>query len=159
VDGRIDYTAALRRTALEARTDLEVYPNPKRGPKGAPRSPEALARDVAMFPVDQLHQLLRHTCAEHRRETIAFGRRLESVLGRAHLIAVWKNLIKGRSERKPDRSTPAMRVGLATTPWTWERLLARRLFGTRIELSESEQKLYRKAWTPGWPELRLKQAG
>jgi transposase-like protein len=159
VDGRIDYTVAIRLEDLASRTRLEVYPNPKRGPKGSPRSPEAISRDRAMAPVDHLHQLLRHTCADHKRETIAFGRRLESVLGRAHLIAVWKNFIKGRSERKPDRTTPAMHAGLATTPWTWERLLARRLFHTRIELSPSEQKLYRKTWTADAPELKLKHAG
>ena len=59
-----------------------------------------------MFPVDQLHQLIRHTCSDHRRETISFVRRIESILGRAHLVAVWKNFIKSRSERKPDRTTP-----------------------------------------------------
>jgi hypothetical protein len=55
-----------------------------------------------MSPVDHLHQLLRHSCADHKRETIAFGRRLESILGRAGLMAVWKNFIKARSERASD---------------------------------------------------------
>ena len=51
-----------------------------------------------MFPVDQLHQLLRHSCADHKRETIAFGRRLESIGWVAlNLLAVWKNFIKARS--------------------------------------------------------------
>jgi hypothetical protein len=104
-----------------------------------------------MFPVDQLHQLLRHTCADHKRETIAFGRRLESIVGRAHLIAVWRNFIKGRSERKPDRSTPAMRIGLADQRWHWEQVLSRRLFSMRSMASPAALKLYRKQWTPGLP--------
>ena len=84
-----------------------------------------------MAPVDQLHQLIRHTCADHKRETIAFGRRLLSIVGRQFLVSVWKNFIKGRSERRPDRTTPAMRLGLAEAPWTWSRVLAERLFPRR----------------------------
>ena len=111
-----------------------------------------------MFPVDQLHQLLRHTCSEHKRETISFGRRLESILGRAHLIAVWKNFIKSRSERRPDPTTPAMRMGLTDTPWRWEWVLSRRLFPGRWRPAESEAKLYWKRWTPQLPEFERKHA-
>jgi len=158
VDGRVDYQAATQSRELRDRVRLRVYPNPKRGPKGSPRSPEAVARDHALFPVDQLHQLLRHTCSDHKRETIAFGRRLESILGRAHLMAVWKNFIKGRSERKPDRSTPAMRVGLADAPWRWERILSRRLFPGRRGPQSPAMKLYWKRWTPDLPALELRHA-
>jgi hypothetical protein len=159
VDGRADYTRAVRDRVLAERVSLRVFPNPKRGPKGSPRSEEAIARDRAMFPVDQLHQLLRHTCSDHKRETIAFGRRLESILGRAHLMAVWKNFIKSRSERAPDRSTPAMRLGLARDPWTWDRILSQRLFPTREPVTEVALKLYGKRWTAGLPELATRHAG
>jgi len=159
VDGRADYGAALRDPALREAIVLAVYPNPSRGPKGSPRSAEARERDRAMFPVDQLHQLLRHTCADHKRETIAFGRRLESIAGRAHLMAVWKNFVKGRSERKPDRTTPAMRVGLADGPWRWERVLARRLFPGRERPGEAALRVYRKRWTPALPALARAHAG
>jgi len=104
-----------------------------------------------MSPVDHLHQLVRHTCADHKRETLAFGRRLESVLARLTLIAVWRNFLKGRSERKPDRTTPAMRLGLAKAPWTWERLLSRRLFPNREHLSPSGQQIYQRTLTPKTP--------
>jgi len=158
VDGRVDYRVALRESGLEGRVILESYPNPKRGPKGSPRSPEAIVRDHAMFPVDQLHQLLRHSCADHKRETIAFGRRLESILGRAHLLAVWKNFIKSRSERRPDRTTPAMRLKLTDTRWRFERVLCRRLFPDRERLADVASKLYRKSWTRHLPGLVLKHA-
>jgi hypothetical protein len=158
VDGRSDYQVAARAADLESRVVLRAFPNPKRGPKGTPRSPEAKERDRAMFPVDQLHQLLRHTCADHKRETIAFGRRLESIVGRVHLLAVWKNFIKCRSERRPDRTTPAMRRGLADTRWGWERVLSRRLFSARELLSASTRAIYRKGWTKHLPELALKHA-
>ena len=75
-DGRTDYRAALHDDTIGVRVDLQAFPNPVRGPKGTPRSPEVVARDFAMFPIDQLHQLLRHTCSNHKREAIAFGRRL-----------------------------------------------------------------------------------
>jgi hypothetical protein len=158
VDGRHDYRVAARAPDLRARVELRVYPNPKRGPKGTPRSPEAIERDRAMSPVDQLHQLLRHSCSDHKRETISFGRRLESSIGRAHLFAVWKNFIKSRSERRPDRTTPAMRLGLTDTRWRWERLLSRRLFPERESLSDSARLIYRKAWTRSLPELALKHS-
>jgi transposase-like protein len=159
VDGRLDYLEAVQRTKLAPRLRLQIYPNPKRGPKGSPRSPEAIARDVAMFPVDQLHQLLRHTCADHKRETIAFGRRVESILGRAHLIAVWKNFIKRRTERRPIHSTPAMVLRLADVPWIWERVLSRRLFVTREPVSSIGQQLYAKRFTAHLPQLQLRYAG
>ena len=159
VDGRVDYPDAVRRTGLASRLRLKVYPNPKRGPKGSPRSAEAIARDIAMFPVDQLHQLLRHTCADHKRETIAFGRRIESILGRAHLIAVWKNFIKRRTERRPIDTTPAMALGLTDVGWTWERVLSRRLFANRERVSEIAQQLYTKRFTADSPELKLRYAG
>jgi transposase-like protein len=159
VDGRSDYSKALKPPGMTSHVLLRRFPNPVRGPKGTPRSAEAIARDRAMSPVDQLHQLLRHSCADHKRETIAFGRRMESILGRAHLMAVWKNFLKARSERAPDRSTPAMRLGLADAPWRWEQVLSRRLFPIRETPSESGLRLYRKDWTPGLPALELKHAG
>ena len=158
VDGRIDYRVALRDEAIGSRVVLEAFPNPVRGPKGTPRSPEALRRDLAMFPVDQLHQLLRHTCSDHKRETIAFGRRLESIIGRATLMAVWKNLIKARSERAPDRTTPAMRVGLTDKRWRFERILARRLFPSREPVSESALHVHQKLWTPNLPPFIRRHA-
>jgi hypothetical protein len=151
VDGRKDYEIAHAHHPHAQRFQLQVFPNPVRGPKGSPPTPEAAARDAAMFPVDQLHQLVRHTCADHKRETIAFGRRLESVMGRAFLIGVWKNFIKGRSERKPDRRTPAMQVGLTTQRWSWKQMLRQRLFPTREPVPASWLTLYRKAWTPEAP--------
>jgi hypothetical protein len=158
VDGRKDYKVAVRAHDLRSRVELRIFPNPTRGPKGTPRSPEAVERDRAMFPVDQLHQLLRHSCADHKRETIAFGRRLESILGRAQLMIVWKNFIKSRSERRPDRTTPAMRLGMTDTRWRWERVLSRRLFPGREPVSDVARAIYLKSWTRALPKLALRHA-
>ena len=105
-----------------------------------------------MFPADALHALLRHTAAHHRRETIAFGRRLNAVMERLFLTAIWRNFVKGRSERRPDPTTPAMRLGLATERWSWRRVLARRLFPKREILPPGWRDLYRRRWiTPTLP--------
>ena len=129
------------------RVRLQRFPNPSRGPQGSPRSQEALDRDRAMFPSDLLHALLRHTVAHHRRETIAFGRRLNALIERLFLTAVWRNFVKRRSERRPVHETPAMWVGLASERWGWRRVLSRRLFPHRESLTPVERELYRRAWT------------
>lgn len=145
-DGHPAYPLAVGRHPRRRRIRLEQFPDPARGPKGSPRSQAALRRDRAMFPVDTLHGLLRHSQAAHRRETIAFGRRLNALMERLFLFAVWRNFIKGRSERKPDPSTPAMRLGLAREPWSWARVLSRRQFADRVGLAGVWRELYRREW-------------
>jgi len=145
-DAHACYARALNRHPARARFDHRVFPNPRRGPKGSPRSAFARLRDEAMFPVDLLHTLLRHSLAHHRRETIAFGRRLNALMERMFLLATWRNFVKGRSERKPDRTTPAMSLGLTDEPWSWPRVLAQRLFPSRTKVPEPWMQLYRREW-------------
>ena len=99
-----------------------------------------------MFAVDLLHKLLRHSQAHHRRETIAFGRRSNALLERIALMAIWRNFIKGVSERRPDPTTPAMRLGLAARTWSWKDALSRRRFPERISLPEGWMGIYRRTW-------------
>jgi len=143
-DGHPAYDRAAVR---HRRVRLHRFQNPRRGPRGSPRSAAALARDAAMFPADLMHALLRHTQAHHRRETIAFGRRLNALLERLYLFAVWRNFVKLRSERRPEPVTPAMRLGLATEPWPWRRVLSRRLFPARLSLTPLAVQLYQRKWT------------
>ena len=145
-DGHPAYGPAVQRHPEAPRILQRVYPNPARGPKGSPRSPEARARDAAMFPVDQFHALMRHSCAHHRRETIAFSRRINSMLERGFDMVLWRNMIKWRSERKPDRTTPAMRLGLTDRPWTWEEVLSQRLFPARERLPDCWKRVYWRDW-------------
>ena len=146
-DGKTEYLEAVSRHSARRRLRLEVHPNPVRGPKGSPRSPAALARDRALHTVDRLHALLRHSRADHKRETIAFGRRLNAIMERLFLAAVWRNFVKGRSERRPDPTTPAMRLGLADAPWTWRQVLSRRLFPRRTRMPRVWRELYQRDWT------------
>ena len=151
-DGHTSYRIAVENHPCADRIETRCYPNPPRGPKGSPRSAAAVARDRAMFPVDLLHSLLRHSLAAHKRETIAFVRRLNAGMEQFHVAAVWRNFVKGVSERKNDRTTPAMRLGLTDQPWSWKRVLARRLFPDREGLDGSLLDLYRRDWlTPELP--------
>ncbi len=114
-----------------------------------------------MFPVDLLHKILRHTLAHHRRETIAFSRRLNAAMERLCLTAIWRNFVKRKSERRPRSPTPAQLLGLSDSRWGWRRVLSRRLFFDRSHLAEPWPLLYRRGWiTPVLPsnaahELRL----
>jgi hypothetical protein len=154
-DGKPPYVEAVRSHPRRDRIRLEVHPNPVRGPKGTARARETIERDRAMYAVDQWHALVRHTRADHKRETIAFGRRLNAILERLFLATVWRNFIKGRSERRPDPDTPAMHLRLSEQPWTWRRLLSRRLFPRRLRLSPVLRDLYWRNWeTPVLPRNR-----
>ena len=146
-DGHPAYDQAVARHKEARRLVLERYPNPRRGPKGSRRLAAARVRDQAMFPVDLLHMILRHTLAHQRRETIAFGRRLNAILERLFLAAVWRNFVKRRSERRPEPRTPAMHLGLTDAPWKWKRLLSRRRFFHRLRPPAVWSSLYRRLWT------------
>jgi len=143
-DDKKDYARALRRHPLGGQVRHLVFPNPKRGPKGSKRTPKASARDRAMFPIDTLHGFMRHSVKAHARETIAFGRRSEAQLERAHLFAVFRNLVKRRSERRPGSITPAMWLGLTDVRWTWERVFAERLQPSRIRDGAAWPDLYNR---------------
>jgi hypothetical protein len=150
-DAHESYRHAFRRHPARASFRHLAVPNPVRGPKGSPPNEDARVRDALMFASDTLHRLVRHTAKHHTRETIAFPRRLNAALERGFIHAVWRDFVKGRSERQPDRRTPAMLLGLAEGPWTWTRVLGRRLFPTHIPLHPSWARLYRRDWPT--PEL------
>jgi hypothetical protein len=154
-DGHPSYRREIERHPERTRIRHRIRPNPPRGPKGSRRSLEAKERDTRMFPVDLLHLLARHSLAHHRRETIAFGRRHNAVTERFFLMIVWRNLVKRSSERRPRSGTPAMKLGLTDKPWSWPRVLARRLFPWRVPVPPSWMKIYRRAWiTPALPQNR-----
>jgi hypothetical protein len=146
-DGHKAYDRAVRGPSLGRAIVLERYPNPERGPKGSPRSEAARIRDERMFPVDLLHKILRHSLAHQRRETIAFGRRLNAVMEQMFLTAVWRNFVKKRSERVSQSGTPAMHLGLTSERWPWPRVFSRRIFPARTATPPLWAHLYRRLWT------------
>jgi transposase-like protein len=102
-----------------------------------------------LFAVNLWDLLVRHSGANHKRETIAFSKRRQSAAERMVVLMVWRNWVKSFSERRRDGS-PAMRLGLATRRWTIEDLLDERLFPSRIELPERWAEYY-------WRRIRTRR--
>lgn len=149
------FTQAVRKHPQSGRIAHFVHANPERGPKGDPRTDVARARDAALNPVDALHHLVRHSASAHKRETIAHCKRLQGALERFHIKVVWRNLVKWRSEHKPDKTTPAMQLGVTDEVWKWTRVLSVRLFRKRVGLDGYEGKVYRREVdTPGLKPCR-----
>lgn len=138
------HARAIARHPQRDRIRHRAYRNPKNRRRGAPRDPATRYRDAALFPVDLLHKLHRNWLSDHRRETLAFGRRGEAVMERLALLAVFRNLVQGVSERKNDTTTPAMRLGLTEHPWHWADVLSERRFPTRIGLGASATMVFHR---------------
>ena len=93
-----------------------------------------------------LDLLIRHSGSHHKRETIAFPKRLQSACERMAVFAVWRNWIKWFSERakKSEKETPAMRLRIAERAFTVDDVLAERLFPSQIALPEPWTSYYWK---------------
>ena len=94
-----------------------------------------------LFAVNLLDLLIRHSSANHKRETIAFSKRRQSAAERLWVLVVWRNYLKSFSERKRD-ATPAQRLGLLRRRLSPEDVLRQRLFPTRTALPERWARYY-----------------
>src|SRR5262249_34167441 len=97
--------AAPQPQALTYRSDEhDAYPRALARLEGYRRrhertsSREARTAGNPLFPVNRLDLLLRHNSANHKRETIAFSKRHQSVLERAAWLVLWQNFSKPFSE-------------------------------------------------------------
>ena len=94
-----------------------------------------------LFAVNLADLLLRHCSANHKRETIAFSKRRQSILYRAAVFVVWRNYIKSRSENRRD-GPPAKALGLIQRALTVHEILKERLFPDREKVSGWMAKCY-----------------
>lgn len=94
-----------------------------------------------LFAINLLDLLIRHSGANHKRETIAFSKRRQSAADRLWLLLVWRNYVKSFSERKRD-ATPAMRAGVCTRRWSVKQIFSERLFPGRVRLPERWARYY-----------------
>jgi len=78
-----------------------------------------------LFPVNELDLLIRHSQANHKRETIAFSKRRQGSAERLAVLLVWKNYIKWRREKAPG-VTAAMLAGISSVRRTVTDVLKRR---------------------------------
>jgi len=142
--------AAPRPQPLYIRSDEhDAYPRAFRRLKGYiithERTSSRRARTPGnpLFPVNLLDLLLRHNSANHKRETIAFSKRRQSVMERVAILVVWRNYMKPFSERHGG-GTPAMRLGIAEGPVGIRQVLSQRLFPGRITLPAEWARYYRR---------------
>jgi hypothetical protein len=86
-----------------------------------------------LFAVNLADLLIRHSSANHKRETIAFSKRRQSAAERLSILVVWRNYLKSFSEQRRDEA-PAQRLGVTARKLTVDDVLAERLFPSRIVL-------------------------
>ena len=86
-----------------------------------------------LFPVNLSDMLLRHCSSNHKRETIAFSKRRQSVLYHAAIWMVRRNYMKDRSENRRV-GTPAQALGIVARTHKLKEILKRRHFPHRMRL-------------------------
>jgi hypothetical protein len=103
-------------------------------------------RDVGnpLFEINLLDGLIRHSQANHRRETLAWSKRRQSSAERLAMLLVWRNYVKLRWEKRC-RQTPAMLRGMLDRRLQVSDLLRERLFRTRIDLPSRWGEYYDRA--------------
>jgi hypothetical protein len=94
-----------------------------------------------LFAANLADLLLRHTSANHKRETIAFSKRRQGALYRAAVWMVWRNYVKPCSERRQD-PPPGVRLGVIERAWTVDQVLAARELPWRVQLSAWLERCY-----------------
>jgi transposase-like protein len=94
-----------------------------------------------LFPVNLLDGLIRHSSANHKRETIAFSKRRQAAAARLWVFLVWRNYVKSWSERRRD-PPPGQRIGCIARRLTPDEILRRRLFPSRIPLPRVWRQQY-----------------
>jgi hypothetical protein len=84
--------------------------------------------------VNLADMLLRHSSANHKRETIAWSKRRQASAERLAVFLVWRNYMKSRREKQPRGPTPAEARGAVDHRVTIGELLERRIFVSRSNL-------------------------
>jgi transposase-like protein len=95
-----------------------------------------------LFPINLADLLLRHSSANHKRETIAWSKRRQASAERLAVFLVWRNYVKGRREKVRGSPTPAQERGMLDHRLEVGELLERRLFVSRIALPGRWQEYY-----------------
>ena len=127
-------------------------------------TPSRIARtpDNPLFSVNLVDLLIRHSQANHKRETIAFSKRRACAAYRLFVFLVWRNTMKSLSERKRDAS-PAQRLGLLPRRLRVEDVLRARVFPSCVPLPARWVDYYRRSVRtrriPNGAEHSLKFAG
>ena len=95
-----------------------------------------------LWGVNLADLLIRHGGANHKRETIAWAKRRNAAAERLMLFMLWRNYIKGISEKERGSPTPAMLLGLTDRRLTVEEILERRIFPDHVEMPPRWKQYY-----------------
>ena len=108
-----------------------------------------------LWEINLLDLVIRHSSANHKRETIAWSKRRQGSAERLAVLLVWRNYMQGRREKSRSSPTPAMARGMVDRRLTAEDILAERLFASRIALPDRWGLYYaRKVRTRGRTQQR-----
>jgi transposase-like protein len=99
----------------------------------------------ALWEVNLAELLIRHSSANHRRETIAWSKRRQASAERLAIWLVWRNYVCGRRQKDRHSETPAMARGMLDRRLTVAEVLERRLFVRHGRLSGHWQAYYWRA--------------
>jgi hypothetical protein len=97
-----------------------------------------------LWEINLLDLVIRHSSANHKRETIAWSKRRQGSAERLAVLLVWRNYMQGRREKSRSSPTPAMARGMTGERLSAEEILAERLFVTRSKLPERWEVYYRR---------------
>jgi hypothetical protein len=86
-----------------------------------------------LWEVNLLELLIRHSSANHKRETLAWSKRRQSSAERLGIMLVGRNYVNWRYERKCHQ-TPAMLMGVESRKLEVEDVLAARIFRDQVKL-------------------------
>jgi hypothetical protein len=98
-----------------------------------------------LFPVNLADLLVRHSSANHKRETIAWSKRRQASAERLAIFLVWRNYMKSRREKKPRGPTPAEVRGMIDHRVSVDELLGSRIFVSRTALPGRWAEYYSRA--------------
>lgn len=116
---------AYRRPIRGMKCDLDHHVTPGR---------EHRDKHNQLWEVNLLDLIIRHSNANHKRETIAWSKRRQRSAERLAILLVWRNYMKGRREKVRGSPTPAMMRGMLSEPLDLQSVLDRRQFRSRRSL-------------------------
>ena len=122
-----------RRPILQVSCDIDHQVTPGR---------EHRDKNNALWEVNLLDLIIRHSSANHKRETIAWSKRRQRSAERLAILLVWRNYMKGRREKVRGSPTPAMLRGLLAGPLSLQNVLECRRFRDRHRLPRRWREYY-----------------
>ena len=109
-----------------------------------------------LWAVNLLDLIIRHSSANHKRETIAWSKRRQRSAERLAILLVWRNYMKSSREKVRGSPTPAMLRGMLPSPLTIPDVLGCREFRSRRRLPSRWGEYYAGlVWSRGLARNRV----